>query len=102
MNESASEPVFEVLNPTAAQRHAAACALAPRLDSLAGKVVYCISQFVGGADVFLKKIADTLPGYAPGVRTVFVHKVTTYMSDDPDLWAEILREGDAVIYGCGA
>jgi hypothetical protein len=96
------QPVFDVLNPCGVRRAVAETPLAERLESLEGKVVYCISQFVGGADVFLKKIADALPAWAPGARAVFVKKATTYMSDDPELWAEIEREGDAVIYGCGA
>lgn len=97
-----NEPVFEVLDPTGLHAQVQTSALAPRLESLGGKVVYCISQFVGGADVFLKKIADALPNRIPGAKAVFVHKATSYMSDDPELWAEIEREGDAVIYGCGA
>lgn len=99
---TAADPVFEVLDPTGAHAQVQPSGLAPRLDSLGGKVIYCISQFVGGADVFLKKIADALPNRVPGARAVFVHKATSYMSDDPELWAEIEREGDAVIYGCGA
>lgn len=96
------EPARNVLNPCGRRREVAESPLAERLESLEGKVVYCISQFVGGADVFLKKIADALPACVPGARAVFVKKATTYMSDDPELWAEIEREGDAVIYGCGA
>lgn len=102
LNPIVDDPVFEVLNPTGIPAEAGAFALAPRLGSLGGKIVYCISQFVGGADVFLKKIADALPDRVPGAKAVFVHKSTSYMSDDPELWAEVEREADAVIYGCGA
>ena len=101
-NHSDREAVFAVLNPCGEEKAVPAVPLAPRIQDLSGKTVYCISQIIGGADTFLKKIADALPRYAPGVKTVFVHKATAYMSDDPELWNEIVKEGHAVIYGCGA
>ena len=101
-NHSEKEATFTVLNPSGTEHAVASVPLAERIPDLSGKVVYCISQIVGGADVFLKKIADALPRYAPGVKTVFVHKSTPYMSDDPQLWDEIVSKGHAVIYGCGA
>ena len=102
MNYSDKEATFTVLNPSGTQNEALSVPLAARIQDLSGKVVYCISQVIAGSDVFLKKIADALPRYAPGVKAVFVHKSTAYMSDDPELWDEIVKEGDAVIYGCGA
>lgn len=101
-SHSDTEATFTVLNPTGTQNDVASVPLAARIPDLSGKVVYCISQIVGGADVFLKKIADALPRYAPGVETVFVHKSTAYTTDDPELWDEIVSKGHAVIYGCGA
>ena len=101
-NDASREAIFAALNPGGEQKEVAAVALAQRIPDLAGKTVYCISQIIGGADTFLKKIADALPRYAPGVKTVFVHKSTAYMSDDPELWDEIAKGGHAVIYGCGA
>lgn len=101
-SDSDREAIYTVLNPTGQQIEMPALPLAERIEDLKGKTVYCISQIIGGADTFLKKIADALPQYVPGVRTVFVHKATAYMADDPDLWEEITKDGHAVIYGCGA
>lgn len=100
--DSDKNSVFEVLNPCGIEKDAPAIPLAPRVSDLNNKTIYCVSQFVGGADGFLQKIADFLPQYAPGVKTVFKHKESTYMSDDQPLWDEIRKEADAVIYGCGA
>jgi hypothetical protein len=36
------------------------------------------------------------------VKAVFRKKTSAYMSDDPELWEEIKKEGAAFIYGCGA
>ena len=93
---------FTALNPCGIEKDVPAIPLAPRILNLNNKIIYCVSQFVGGADGFLQKIADVLPHYAPGIKTVFKHKESTYMSDDRPLWDEIHKEADAVIYGCGA
>jgi hypothetical protein len=93
---------FTVLNPSGLMREAEPIALAPRISDLADKVVYCISQHVGGADIFLKRVADALPHYVPRIKAIHKRKATAYMTDDPELWDEIKKEADAVIYGCGA
>ena len=101
---SKGDHLFEVLNPSGLMGEEALIplALAARIPDLTGKVVYCVSQYVGGADVFLKKIADALPHYIPQVKAVYRRKTTPYMTDDPRLWDEIIKEANAVIYGCAA
>lgn len=99
---SQNDGTFTVLNPMGLQRLVESIPLSDRIPELGGKVIYCISQYIGGADVFLEKVATILPEYAPGVRTVFRRKPAAYMTDDPELWNEIEAEADAVIYGCGA
>jgi hypothetical protein len=96
------EVIYRVLNPTGEATVAAQASLSPRLDDFNEKVIYCISQFVGGADTFITKVKDRLPEFVPGVKTVYRRKPGPYMSDDSELWDEILEKGDAVIYGCGA
>ena len=96
------EPAYEVLDPTGVSIRSREAPLAERSSSLVGKTVFCISQFVGGADALLSKIAAALPQRLPGVRAVYLRKESTYMADDPALWERIGREGHAVIYGCAA
>jgi hypothetical protein len=100
--DSGQNSTFAVLNPCGIEKDVPPVSLAPRITNLDNKTIYCVSQFVGGADGFLKKIADLLPHYAPGVKTIYKHKESTYMSYDQPLWDEIRKEADAVIYGCGA
>jgi hypothetical protein len=102
MAPNGSENTFAVLNPAGVGKEAAPLPLAPRVADLAGKTVYCISQHVGEADKFLKKVARALPTMIPGVKAVFRKKTSAYMSDNPDIWDEIRKEGAAFIYGCGA
>jgi hypothetical protein len=97
-----NDPGFQVLNPSGLRREAAPTTVTPRIPDLNGKVIYCISQHIGGADIFLKKIAEVLPQIVPGVKTIYERRETAYMTDDPELWSVIVKEADAVIYGCGA
>ena len=39
--------------------------------------------------------------HMPKVGTVFVRKSSVYWDDDPELWAEIKQNGDAVIMAIG-
>jgi hypothetical protein len=94
--------LFKVLNPAGLERYVAPVPLSPRVTDLGGKVVYCISQYIGGSDVFLQKIAEALPRYVANVKTVYRRKPANYQIDDQELWDEIVKEADAVIYGCGA
>jgi hypothetical protein len=96
------DTAYAVLNPSGLQRPVESIPLSDRLPDLGGKVIYCISQYIGGADTFIERVATELPKYVPGVKTVFRRKPAAYMTDDPELWDEIEAEGDAVIYGCGA
>ncbi|CAN7730975.1 hypothetical protein LJR290_006269 [Variovorax sp. LjRoot290] len=93
---------YEVLSPAGEPNHRTVAAPQTRLSDLNGKVVFCISQVIGGADSFMKWMAEYLPAVAPGVTAVFVRRQSTYMSDEPELWARVESEADAVIYGCGA
>lgn len=96
------EAYYTVLNPLGEHQETPQVSLAERPSNLAGRTVYCISQIIGGADIFLKKIADSLPNYIPDVKTVFVRRATTYSADEPKLWAEIEHNHGLVIYGCAA
>ena len=95
-------PAFAVLNPSGKKKEADPLPLGERISDLNGKIVYCVSQHVGGAGTFLRKIAEVLPTYVPGIRTEYRSKSTAYMTDDPELWDEIRTKGAAFIYGCAA
>ncbi len=58
---SSHNPAFAVLNPTRSEKEGVPLPLRERISELNGKVVYCINQYMGGADAFLKKVADVLP-----------------------------------------
>jgi hypothetical protein len=98
----AEEPVYKALNPRGTRPDVKLFPLTPRLTDFNGKVVYVISQHVGDADIFLKKVANALPTYMPGVKAVYVDKPSTYMTDDPELWDEVAKKAHMYIYGAAA
>jgi hypothetical protein len=75
--------------------------MAPRLDSLEGKRIYLVDTgFAGSAD-FMEEVQDWFTRNRPGVKTVLRHKKTSMFTDEPELWAEIKKNGDAVVFGVG-
>ena len=55
--DSGHSNTFAVLNPCGIEKDVPPVPLAPRITDLNNKTIYCVSQFVGGADGFLQKIS---------------------------------------------
>jgi hypothetical protein len=75
--------------------------LAPRLDSLNGKTIYIIDVGFGGGWEFLEEAVGWLARHHPGVKTVLKRKKSIMFADEPEMWAEVKKSGDAVIFGVG-
>lgn len=99
---SKNDVTYKVLNPLGEAKNRSLIPLASRISNLDGKVIYCISQFIGGADIFISRVAEILPHTDSGAKAVYKRKPGVYMSNDAALWQEISDNADAVIYGCGA
>ena len=75
--------------------------MAPRLDTLNGKTVYFIDSRFMGSYTFLRAMIAWFSKNMPQVKTVFRQKGGDYFKDDPDLWDEIEKKGDAMVAGVG-
>jgi hypothetical protein len=75
--------------------------MAPRLDSLEGKIVYLVNTGFAGSKEFMEEVQDWFTRNKPKVKTVLVHKKTSMFSQEPELWKEIKEKGDAVVFGVG-
>ncbi len=98
-------PMFAIHDPVYQPRDTAealgAMKMAPRLDSLEGKTVYLVNTGFAGAKEFMEEVQDWFTRNRPSVKTELRHKKTSMFTDDPELWAEIKKNGDAVVFGVG-
>ena len=98
-------PMFAIHDPVHQPRDTAEALgtrkMAPRLDSLEGKTVYLVDTGFAGSAEFMEEVQGWFTRSKPAVKTELVHKKTSMFTDDPELWAEIKKNGDAVVFGVG-
>ena len=75
--------------------------MAPRVESLEGKVVYLVETGFHGAKDFMAEAAGWFSRNIPGVKIESRSTQGSIFTDDPALWAEIEEKGDAAIVGVG-
>lgn len=74
--------------------------LAPRLESLQGKVVYLVDCLFDNSDVFIRQLRDWV-GERFATADLRLIKPRQSWVDDPDMRARIEADGDAAILGVG-
>ena len=98
-------PMFAIHDPVHQPRDTAEALgtrkMAPRLDNLEGKTVYLVDTGFAGSAEFMEEVQDWFTRNKPSVKTELVHKKTSMFTDDPELWAEIKKNGNAVVFGVG-
>jgi hypothetical protein len=106
----ATESLITILNPQADRipvsnetfAKSPSWSMAPRLDSLNGRIVYLVNQGFGGSDRFMDQLQAWFAANMPTVKIVQRRKTGFIFRDDTtDLWKEIKEKGDAVIMGVG-
>jgi len=98
-------PMHAIHDPTYQPRDTAEALgklkMAPRLDKLDGKTVYLVNTGFAGGKEFIEELDGWFKRNKPAVKTVVVNKKTSMFTDDPELWVEIKKNGDAVVFGVG-
>jgi hypothetical protein len=74
--------------------------LAPRLQSLDGKVVFLVDCLFDNSEVFMDQLRMWFAENLPGIQTRMI-KPRESWKDDPDMRAEVEAEADAAILGVG-
>lgn len=75
--------------------------MAERPGTLKGKTVYLINTGFAGGKEFMEEVHDWFTRNRPDVKTVLKNKTTSMFTDEPELWKEIKKNGDAVVFGVG-
>ena len=91
-----------VLNPAIANKMAKRAPLCLRLDTLEGKTLYLVDINWGGPDAaysVYEEMQDWFAMEIPSLTVVIKRKKGPYMQDDPELWKEIAKNGDAAMIG---
>lgn len=88
-------------HPTISRDELVSVRMAPRLQSLDGKTIYLVDTGFAGAREFLEELQVWFNKDMPSVKTVLVTKGGNPFSDSPDLWAELKKKADGVVFGVG-
>ncbi|MGW2824294.1 UGSC family (seleno)protein [Streptomyces sp. NPDC001443] len=98
----ADQATVEVVNPTANKLDSAATPLAPRLDTLNGKVLGLLSNSKPNAEIALRAVAEKIKETYPDLK---IRLYAGSIRFDPELLRRAIEESDALIGAtadCGA
>jgi hypothetical protein len=74
--------------------------LAPRLESLDGKVIFLVDCQFDNSDVFMQQMREWFAEHLPRVQTRIIETRESWV-DDANMRATVAREGDGAILGVG-
>lgn len=74
--------------------------LAPRLQTLDGKVVFLVDCLFDNSDAFMEQLQSWFAEHLPTVRIKNIKPADSW-ADDPVMRDTVVREGDAAILGVG-
>ncbi|HXP76922.1 MAG TPA: hypothetical protein VN823_22500 [Stellaceae bacterium] len=74
--------------------------LAPRPQSLDGKIVYLVDCLFDNSDTFMEQMRQWFAAHLPSVETRAIKPRESWV-DDADMRAKVAAEGNAAILGVG-
>jgi hypothetical protein len=74
--------------------------LAPRLESLDGKLIHLVDCLFDNSEVFMQQLQGWFAEHMPTVRTEIVRPRESWV-DDPAMRARVVREADAALFAVG-
>jgi hypothetical protein len=100
--KSAAKPLVTVMNPAISSKMVDRVPLSPRLDTLEGKTLYLVDISWGGPEAaysVFEEMRDYFAQKIPSLKIVIKRKAGMYSTDDPALWKEIAKNGNAALIG---
>ncbi len=92
---------LNVLNPTGFAPAIEQLGMAPRPESLDGKIVYLVDVHFVDGDKLLQQMQAWFADRMPSVKTVLASKAGVYTEDDPKLFSQIQEHHAAVVMAVG-
>lgn len=98
--QDSSEPLYEVLDPRGRLPDIELMPLSPRLNDMHDKTIYVIHSWPqgGGFEYVLDYFSDEMEARFPDSTVVHKNRNVTYSQDDPELWEEVIQNGDGFVY----
>ena len=99
---AAEKPLITVMNPAISSKMVDRVPLSPRLDTLEGKTLYLVDISWGGPEAaysVFEEMRDWFSQKIPSLKIVIKRKAGMYSQDDPALWKEIAKNGNAALIG---
>jgi hypothetical protein len=100
--QSGGSGKITVLNPEIASKMAKRAPLSARLATLDGKTLYLVDINWGGPDAAYSVYEEMQAWFAkeiPSLKIIIKRKKGPYSQDDPELWKEIAKNGNAAMVG---
>jgi len=100
---SAENEMMDLLNPLGQpETRLQTMHMAQRLPTLDGKTVYLVETGFVGAKEFMEEVQAWFTRNRPKIKTVFRSKGNNTFANDPQLWEEVKKNADAVVFGVGS
>ena len=100
---SPENDMMDLLNPVGQpETTLQAMHMAERLPTLEGKTLYLVETGFAGAKEFMEEVQDWFTRNKPQIKTVFRSKGGNTFANDPELWQEVKKNADAVVFGVGS
>lgn len=74
--------------------------LAPRLESLDGKLIFLVDCLFDNSEAFMEQVRLWFAEHLPGLQTRTIKPRESWV-DDPEMRATVAAEGDGAILGVG-
>lgn len=100
--KAAAKPLITVMNPAIESQMVDRIPLSPRLDTLENKTLYLVDINWGGPEAAYSVFEEMQAWFAqniPSLKVVIKRKYGSYSNDDPALWKEIAKNGNAALIG---
>lgn len=100
--KAGAKPLITVMNPAISSKMVDRVPLSPRLDTLEGKTLYLVDISWGGPEAAYSVFEEMQSWFTqkiPSLKIVIKRKAGSYSSDDPALWKEIAKTGNAALIG---